>query len=114
MTVERIYEVRVTGLVPDTVLRGLGDVEIATQEMRTVLSGRFPDQAALYGFLYRLRTLGLDVVEVRRVAGRPLIVPSDAVPPAESSEPTDTSQPTETSEPSGVEPAAAAEPEAQA
>src|SRR4051794_18840958 len=108
MTVERIYEVRVTGLVPDTVLSGLGDVEIATQEMRTVLSGRFPDQAALYGFLYRLRTLGLDVVEVRRVAGRPHVVPSDAVPPAESSEPS------EPSEPSGVEPAAAAEPEAQA
>ena len=34
-----------------------------------MISGRFPDQAALYGFLHRLRAFGLEVVEVRRVAG---------------------------------------------
>ncbi len=66
---DRRYEVRVAGLVPNALLTGLGDVEVATQELRTVLSGRFPDQAALHGFLHRLRSLGLDVVEVRQVAG---------------------------------------------
>jgi hypothetical protein len=35
--------------------------------MLTVLSGRFPDKAALNGFLHRLRAYGLEVVEVRRV-----------------------------------------------
>jgi hypothetical protein len=64
----RIYEVRVAGSVPDTVMVELGDVEVAEQELRTVLSGRFTDQAALYGFLHRLRAFGLDVVEVHRVA----------------------------------------------
>jgi hypothetical protein len=65
---DRTYEVRVTGLVPTKdLLDELGDVAIAEHEMRTVLSGRFPDQAALYGFLHRLRAYGLEVVEVRRV-----------------------------------------------
>jgi hypothetical protein len=79
MTADRMYQVRVTGLVPDAVLSGLCDVEVATQEMRTVLSGRFEDQAALYGFLHRLRTLGLDVVEVRQVTGRLRPLASEAV-----------------------------------
>jgi hypothetical protein len=69
MTSDRVYEVRVTGVVPDLALVDLDDVEVARQEMRTVLSGRFTDQAALYGFLHRLRSLGLEVVEVRQVAG---------------------------------------------
>jgi hypothetical protein len=65
---DRMYEVRIAGSVPTAVLVELGDVEVAEQELRTVLSGWFTDQAALYGFLHRLRALGLDVVEVRRVA----------------------------------------------
>jgi hypothetical protein len=68
---ECAYEVRVTGLVPTKdVLDELGDVEIAEQEIRTVLSGRFRDQAALFGFLHRLRAFGLEVVEVRRLGAR--------------------------------------------
>jgi hypothetical protein len=35
--------------------------------VRTVVRGRFEDQAALYGFLNRLRAFGLEVIEVRRV-----------------------------------------------
>ena len=65
---QRTYEVRVTGLVPtQDLLDELGDVEVARHEMRTVISGRFDDQAALYGFLHLLRAHGLEVVEVRRV-----------------------------------------------
>ncbi len=66
----RVYEVRVAGEVPtQDLLRELGDAEIVEREVRTVVSGRFADQAALYGFLNRLRAYGLEVVEVRRVAG---------------------------------------------
>jgi hypothetical protein len=64
----RTYEIRVVGLVPtQDLLDELGDVEAAEHEYRTVLSGRFADQAALYGFMHRLRAFGLEVVEVRRV-----------------------------------------------
>ena len=67
---DRTYEIRVTGLVPtQDLLDELGDVETAEHEFRTVLSGRFADQAALYGFIHRLRAYGLEVVEVRRVPG---------------------------------------------
>jgi hypothetical protein len=83
---ERAYEVRVAGLVPtQDLLDELGDVEVAEHEFRTVLTGHFADQAALHGFLHRLRAFGLEVVEVRRVAtpeaepraaGSPAVVPT--------------------------------------
>lgn len=69
MMSERTYEIRVNGLLPTERLADeLRVVEIAGHEMRTVLSGHFVDQAALYGFLNLLRSYGLEVVEVRRVS----------------------------------------------
>ena len=65
------YEVRLNGLVPTRrLLEELDDVEVAQHELRTVVTGSFPDQAALYGFLHRLRAYGLEVVEVHRVPTR--------------------------------------------
>jgi len=65
---ERIYEVRVAGLVPTRdLLQEFGDAELVEHEVRTVVTGHFSDQAALHGFLHRLRAYGLEVVEVRRV-----------------------------------------------
>jgi hypothetical protein len=67
---DRVYEVRVAGLVPkQDLLRDFGDVTIVAHEVRTVVSGTFADQAALHGFLSRLRAYGLEVVEIRRVVG---------------------------------------------
>jgi hypothetical protein len=71
MTQDRTYEVRVAGLVPSSVLVGLEDVELAAPELRTVLNGTFRDQAALHGFLHRLRGLGLEVVELRAITEAP-------------------------------------------
>jgi hypothetical protein len=59
------YEIRVAGLVPVELLGELGEVTATRQETRTVLSGTFADQAALHGFLRRLRALDLDLVELR-------------------------------------------------
>jgi hypothetical protein len=86
---ERAYEVRVAGLVPtQDLLEELSDVEVAEHEFRTVLTGHFTDQAALHGFLHRLRSFGLEVVEVRRVT---------------------TAEPATTTEPATTEPATTAE-----
>ena len=69
---DRTYEVRINGLVStEELLEELRDVRVAEHEFRTVLSGRFVDQAELYAFLNRLRSYGLEVVEVRRVARAP-------------------------------------------
>ncbi len=65
---DRTYEVRISGLVPtEELLDQLGDVRVAEHELRTVLTGRFADQAELYAFLNLLRSYGLEVIEVRRV-----------------------------------------------
>ena len=63
--VQTMYEIRVAGTVPDQDLRDMGAV-ILPNHVNTVLYG-ISDQAALYGLLARLRALGLEVVEVRRV-----------------------------------------------
>ncbi|WP_407342616.1 hypothetical protein [Pengzhenrongella phosphoraccumulans] len=61
------YEVWVAGVVPEQDLRDLGAVTVATERASTVLYGDIADEAALYGLLARLRNLGLEVIEVRRV-----------------------------------------------
>ncbi len=77
------YEIRLSGLVPtEYLLAQVGNVDVAEQELRTVLSGQFLDQAELHGFLERLRSLGLEVVEVRRVVA----APGDEPPTSESDE----------------------------
>ena len=70
------YEIRVVGRVPAELVPALGEVRIMEQELRTVLTGSFVDQAELHGFLRRLRALGLDLVEVRSVPA-----PDDEPPP---------------------------------
>jgi hypothetical protein len=64
--VQPMYEIRVAGIVPDEDLKDMGAVRVAQDQVNTVLYG-VSDQTALYGLLERLRALGLDVVEVRRV-----------------------------------------------
>jgi hypothetical protein len=64
----QVFEVRVTGLVPEEVLHELVDVQVSSRELRTSLRGTFRDQAELHGFLAKLRAFGLDVVEVHRLA----------------------------------------------
>jgi hypothetical protein len=71
---EPMYEVRVAGVVPETALQDMQAVTLAPNQVNTVLYG-LADEAALYGLLARLRALGLEIVEVRRVsdaAGSPV------------------------------------------
>ena len=64
--VQTMYEVRVAGAVPEEDLQDMGAVTLPPEQVNTVLYG-ISDQAALYGLLARLRALGLEVVEIRRV-----------------------------------------------
>jgi hypothetical protein len=67
-----LFEVRVAGVVPDTDLKDLRAISLPQDQVNTVLYG-IDDQAALYGLLARLRSLGLEVVEVRKVSDRSLV-----------------------------------------
>jgi hypothetical protein len=62
------YVVRVGDRGPDAGTVALQEGwRVTTDPVRTVLRGRLPDQAALLGILARVRLLGLELLEVRRL-----------------------------------------------
>lgn len=64
----RNIEIRIKGLVSDAVLSGAFEgLSHSVQPVETVLTGAVPDQAALHGLLVRIQSLGLELVEVRRL-----------------------------------------------
>jgi hypothetical protein len=64
--VDATYEIRVAGAVPEQDLQDMGAATLAVDQVNTVVY-RIPDESALYGLLARLRALGIEVVEVRRI-----------------------------------------------
>jgi hypothetical protein len=66
--VDATYEIRVAGAVPEEDLRDMEAVTLAVDQASTVVYS-IPDESALYGLLARLRALGIEVVEVRRILG---------------------------------------------
>ncbi len=62
------YEIRVAGRLDEAAAGTLAGLDISTRGTVTVITGEF-DQAALHGLLERIRTLGLDLVEARRLHG---------------------------------------------
>jgi hypothetical protein len=60
------YEIRIAGELDATAATAFAGLSLATSGGITVLRGEF-DQAALHGLLERIRALGLDLVDVRRV-----------------------------------------------
>ena len=69
MKAQPMYEIRIAGQLDDTTLAGFAGVEVTHHDQVTVITGEF-DQAALHGMLEMIRSLGLDLEEVRRVRGR--------------------------------------------
>lgn len=65
------FEIHVRGSVPDDLLEDFEDLTASLVPATTVLTGTLPDQSALYGVLSRLQALGLELVEVRRLASDP-------------------------------------------
>ena len=71
----KAFEVHVRGELPEEVLEELEYLSARRVPAETVLTGLVPDQAALLGLLGRLQSLGLEVVEVRRVPDLPAVHP---------------------------------------
>ena len=63
----RSYEIRIRGHVPPEELEEVENLRATVEPAETVLRGCVPDQAALHGILTRLHSLGLELLEVRRV-----------------------------------------------
>lgn len=60
-------EIHIKGRVSDAVLSAFDGLSSSVQPVETVLTGSVPDQAALHGLLGRIQSLGLELVEVRRL-----------------------------------------------
>jgi hypothetical protein len=65
-----VYEIRVAGRLDEDTIAAFGGLDVTFRGQVTVISGAF-DQAALHGLLERIRSLGLDLVEARRVRAPP-------------------------------------------
>lgn len=63
------YEIRIRGRVSEPVLSSFESLQSDVEPVETVLHGPVRDQAELHGILNRLQSLGLELVEVRRLPG---------------------------------------------
>ena len=61
------YEIRVVGTLPPEALLDFERLTASVHQVETVLHGPLQDQAALHGLLVRLQTLGVQILEVRRL-----------------------------------------------
>jgi len=64
------YEIRIAGRLDEATTIAFAGLEVAFRGQVTVITGEF-DQAALHGLLEKIRSLGLDLVEARRVRAPP-------------------------------------------
>ena len=61
------YEIRIRGRLRAAVLETFDAMESDVEPVETILHGPVRDQAALHGLLRRLESLGLELIEVRRL-----------------------------------------------
>ena len=66
------YEIRIRGRVSDAALSTFEGMDADVASAETVLHGPVADQTGLHGLLDRIQSLGLELIEVRRLpAGDP-------------------------------------------
>jgi hypothetical protein len=65
------YEITVRGQLGAALIEAFDGLTAMSAPAQTVLGGEIADQAALYGVLERIESLGLELLEVRRTASHP-------------------------------------------
>jgi 2-desacetyl-2-hydroxyethyl bacteriochlorophyllide A dehydrogenase len=65
------YAIRVAGGLGTTALGAFPEFASDAQGSETTLTGQLPDSSALYGAVARLESLGLELLDVRRLGGPP-------------------------------------------
>ena len=63
------YEIRIKGRVNDSQLSAFEGLDVTTEPVETIVYGPLADQEAVHRLLIRLESLGLEVVELRRLPG---------------------------------------------
>lgn len=68
----KYVEIRIEGQLDERWAEWLGDLTIQRSEHNeTILSGFFPDQAAIYGLIGKLRDLGISLISVNAQPAEP-------------------------------------------
>jgi hypothetical protein len=65
------YEIRIRGRLTGSQLEVFEGLAATVEPGETLLHGAVQDQEALYGLLDRIQSLGLELIEVRRLPGAP-------------------------------------------
>jgi hypothetical protein len=74
------YEIRIKGRVSDSLLSAFEGMAVGTEPVETVVYGPLAAQVALHQLLTKLASLGLEVIELRRLPGE--AVDPGAEPPS--------------------------------
>ncbi len=61
------YEIRVRGHLGEMMRAAFPELRARVDGTDTVLTGLLPDQAAVFGVLAAIESLGLELLEVRRI-----------------------------------------------
>ena len=69
------YEIRIKGRLSDSLVAAFEGLTATVEPVETVLHGPVEDQSSLHGLLDRIQSLGLELVEIRRLP----IAPDEAV-----------------------------------
>ena len=70
MRTQPTYEIRIAGRLDEATLAAFAGLDVTYRDEETLITGQF-DQAALHGMLEMIRSLGLDLLEARRVPVSP-------------------------------------------
>jgi hypothetical protein len=77
------YEIRIKGRLSDSLLAAFEGLTASVEPVETVLHGPVQDQSSLHGLLDQIQSLGLELVEIRRLPTSS-DEPADELPPSPS------------------------------
>ena len=75
------YEIRIKGRLSDSLLTAFEGLSATVEPVETVLHGPVEDQSSLHGLLDRIQSLGLELVEIRRLPPSPDELTAEPKPP---------------------------------
>jgi hypothetical protein len=75
------YEIRIKGRLSDSLLGAFEGLTATVEPVETVLHGPVQDQSSLHGLLDRIQSLGLELVEIRRLPDPADELPAELEPP---------------------------------
>ena len=65
------YEIRIRGRLSDSLAAAFEGLTATVEPVETVLHGPIQDHSSLQGLLDRIQSLGLELVEIRRLPAAP-------------------------------------------